>query len=355
MKLIDATAKVEQVLLWYDQAEIVLLKINPLEYILAVSSGHANDSNDMYVGASMTLAFLADYQDGKFDLRYALAHANLRRYWSFSYDGQLEKVTITRLKRTSDTVISSLPDTGFFSREHHAIDTVKKFIPDTAETFDIDGSWELGEFSQFYGQVEDIYYIFNDIRRFNDSATNSKVKAAISQALDRPWRGGGSYVGYYDKIANDNAPTAKLKVSGIKYNSPGYVSVRAKKKPFEDMVALLQSYAHNINSMRKAHSALYRFMSANKLLSSDAKKFVNAASRASISTHAARLDAYMPGDAYQTFLKMSEGSEVVAAKILLSMFRRMERLYRYFEQGRVKYHGLETDPIADDDESLTVI
>lgn len=342
------SASIEQIILWYDRPEIILLKVNLSEFILAVSSGSGEDaSDDLYIGASMNLTYLAEYQDGKFDLRYALAHANLRRYWTFHFNGHENSVDLTKVKKSSDIVAESLPDSGFFSREHHKIKVVDQFVPDAVETFDIDGSWELGEFSKFYGQVEDIYYMFNDIRRFNHPNTNMQTKEVISKALDRPWRGGGSYVAYYDKIANDNAPTAKLRVSGIQYNSPGYVALRAKKRPFDDIIALLQAYAHNMPEMRKAHNSLYRFMGHNKLLKADSNNFVSAPIRNSVQEYALKLDAYMPGVSYLTFRSMAHSNEIVAAKVLLSVFRRMDKLYRYFEEGRVKYEGLETDPMMD--------
>jgi hypothetical protein len=350
MTKLASTASVEQILLWYDRPEILLLKVNLSEFIIAVSCGGESDPNDdMYVGASMNLTYLAEYQDGKFDLRYALAHANLRRYWTFQFKGSEASVDLKKIKKSSGIVTDSIPDAGFFSREHHKIIVVEQFVPDAVETFNIDGSWELGEFSKFYGQVEDIYYMFNDIRRFSDPKTKTNTKEAISKALDRPWRGGGSYVSYYDKIANDNAPTAKLRVSGIQYNSPGYVSIRAKKQPFDDIIGLLQAYAHNMPSVRKAHNTLYRFLGANKLLKADSGNFVSPPIRKSVQEYAQKLDQLMPGVSYSTLLTMAHGNETVAAKVLLSVFRRMDKLYRYFEEGRVKYEGLETDPLKDTD------
>src|SRR3954463_1681905 len=212
MTIAPSSAQVLQILLWYDQPEIVLLKRDSVEYILAVSSGHADNDETIYVGASMTLGRIADYAAGKFDLRYALAHANLRRYWTFSFHGNEEAVDLARLSKSSDIVASSLPDSGFFSRDHQPIETVRHRVPDTEEEFGIDGGWELGEFSKFYGQVEDIYYIFNDIDLFESAQTPIATKQVIKKAFDRSWGGGGSYVAFYDKIANDNSHVAPLKV-----------------------------------------------------------------------------------------------------------------------------------------------
>lgn len=339
-----------QILLWYDQAEIALFKLGLNEFIIAVASGASANEDDTFVGASVTLGFLADYQNGKFDLRFALAHANLRRYWQFTYTGYEKKVYLKKVKRSSAIVMDSVPEAGFFSRDHHAIELVKKFVPDTTETFHVDGSWELGEFSKLYGNLEDVYYIFNDIRRFQDAATSDATRQAISKAMDRPWQGGGSYVGYYYNIANDNAPEAKLQVSGIKYNSPGFVSVKAKKLAFDDVIALLQAYAHRKPEVRKAYNALYRVMSQNKLLKREAfKGFVSPEIRQVVVDRANDLDEFMPGISFDTFTVMAKGDVIVGAKVILSVFRRMEKLYKFFEEGRVSYEGIDTDPMADDE------
>jgi hypothetical protein len=101
--------------------------------------------------------------------------------------------------------------------------------------------------------------------------------------------------------------------------------------------------------MRKAHNNLYKFMSHNKLLKAEREKFIGREIRKNISDYAQKLDRYMPNVSYETFLSMANTNEVVAAKVLLSVFRRMDRLYAYFESGRVKYEGLETDPMMDMD------
>ncbi len=296
----------------------------------------------------MSLRFLADYQAGRFDLRYALSNANFRRYWVFSYSGKEEIVEIVPIKRSSAALAASIPDAGFFSREHHKIAVVDRFIADTAERFDIDGSWELGDFARFYGNVEDIYYIFNDIRRFSDPGASMKTKMAISGALDRPWRGGGSYVAYYGKVANENAPTAKLRVSGIKYNSPGYVEVRAKKIPFDDMITILQSYAINKMALKNSYGALHHFMSQNKLLKPDArKKIISEDTISGVNRLASDFDKFMPGISFAKFVEMSSGDSVVAAKVILSVYRRVERLYRFFQQGRVRHDAVKTDQLVD--------
>jgi len=347
-KAVDA--QVLQVLLWYDQPEIILLKVSAVEYILAVSSALSVNDEQVFVGGGMTFSRIEEYQEGKFDLRYALAHANLRRYYTFAFDGFQESVSLSKLVKSSDILAASLPETGFFSRDHHDIELVQHRIPDAVEKFNVDGGWELGEFSKFYSQVEDIYYMFNDIDLYDNPATSLQTKATISKAFDRSWGGGGSYVAFYDKIANDNDHVAPLRVSGIEYHSPGYVALRAKKKPFDSMIALLQAYAENGLETRKAFNALNRFMSFSGMLSSDANSAaLTPVAKEELSKLANGLATFLPGVSFMSLLQMASGDLIVASKVLKSIFKRVERLYAFFEQGRVAYEGLDTSPLVNED------
>lgn len=350
MKTPFQSAEVVQTLLWYDQPEIALFKVGLNEFILAVASPMSDTDDRLFVGASMSLGFLTDYQEGKFDLRYALSHANLRRYWTLEFTGYEQRVDVRRIVKSSSLVSASLPDTKFFAVDHSRIGVVSEFVPDTVETFQVDGSWELGEFSKLYAQVEDIYYIFNDLRRYTASGTSADAKADISRAMDRPWRGGGSYVAFYENIANDNAPEEKLQVGGIQYNSPGFVTVKGRKMPFDDMIALIQAYAAQKADMKRAYSKLHTFMSRGKLLSRErVKAYVSPTTRDAVIRMANDLDRFMPGISFSTFVSMAGGDNIIGAKVLMSVFRRMDRLFEYFEEGRVAYAGIEVDPLRDDD------
>ncbi len=131
-----------------------------------------------------------------------------------------------RLVRTDKLIREALPDTGLFSRGHDPIEEVIRTVPNSVEKFTIDGSWDFSEFQKFYGHLEDIYYIFNRIEKFNAPGTSRKEKADLSHAFLRPYRGGGSYLGLYNNIANDNEAESRLRMSKVKYESPGYARVK---------------------------------------------------------------------------------------------------------------------------------
>lgn len=335
-------ATVIQILLWYDKPEIVLLQTIDQDFILAVRSGRLDSPNFVYVGGSMTSRRLRDYANGKCDLRFAIAHANTRKFWRFEMLPEQKHVTLQHIKRSDDELAESLPDPQFFATDHSAIKVIENFVPNTIEKFDIDGSWDLGEFSQFYGQIEDIYYIVSDIERFDDPSISPDEKSKIVDAFDRSWDGGGSYVAFYGKVANDNDYHAPLRVSGIQYNSPGHVKLHAHREPFGALMGLVKSYADNETEIRKAYNALSTFMSVNKLKKKGATRFqLTDATIDRLEEYADELDAFMPGVSFKALKIMTHDNVIVASKVLASIYRRIERLYRYFDEGRVTHPTIE--------------
>lgn len=346
-------ARIVQVLLWYDYPEIVLLQKSSVEYIIAVSAVSCSEqdsdatSDISYVGAAITKKQLTEYQNQKFDLRYLISHAALRRYWTFRFSGAEQEVKLERVTRNSEVLSRSLPESGFFSRSHEKIDLVQQITPNALETFNIDGSWELGEFSKFYGQFEDVYYICRDLDRYNDGSTSPKTRDDISKAFNRPWRGGGSYVSFYDKIANDNQYENKLLVSGIQYNSPGYVKVKARQDSFDAVITLLQTYAENPDQTRKSYNTLYKYLSEHSLLKAAPDVKIRTHIQENFERFAIQLSGHLPNVDFGDLRKMADNNSLIAAKVLLSIYRRMTKLFDFFDEGRVKYHAIDIDPLRD--------
>ncbi|KTR84958.1 hypothetical protein NS277_02505 [Novosphingobium barchaimii] len=343
MQKINLQAKVVQILDSYDrQAELMLLQAPDHSYILAVRSGDMESSDHLYLGGSMTPKRLRDYADGKCDLRFAIAHANLRRFWKFTYTGSEHYVEIEQIKRSDPELALSFPEPGLFATEHEDITVFKSFVPNTTEKFEIDGSWDLGEFAQFYSQVEDIYYISSDIDRFDDPQVSADEKAIISEAFDRSWDGGGSYVAFYKRVANDNDYHAPLRVGGIQYNSPGHVKIFARTEPFKNLMNTLQYYADNEVAARMAFSKLGRFMSTSGMKRPGfSSLMLTPAQRSNLEDFAKSASYYIPSVSFDTLMSMTKGNVLVSAKVLESIFRRIERLYKFFDQGRVAHQNLD--------------
>lgn len=335
-------AKVIQVLLWYEKPEVVLLEGPSLTYTIAVRSGDLHSSEHTYVGGSMTARRLRDYANGKCDLRFAIGHANTRKFWKFELKPGQESVQMRHITRSDGELVLSLPDSGVFSRDHEDISVIKSKIPDSIEKFSIDGGWDLGEFSQFYGQVEDVYYIMADVDRFDDPTITYDEKKVITEAFDRSWDGGGSYVAFYKNVANDNDFHSPLRVSGIQYNSPGHVTIFAQREAFDNLMSILNYYSKNEKLCKKAYNELSSFMTYNKLKKKGAATgYVSPGVRDGVEERSRELEAHLPGISFLALTAMTQGNVVVAAKVLASIYRRVERLHRFFDEGRVSHPQIE--------------
>jgi len=269
-----------------------------------------------------------------------MSHPKIRRYWTFRYFGEEKLVRLIPIQASNVGLLSSIPDHGVWSRIHEPIDVVTQFVPDTEETFQIDGGWELGEFSQLYGKLEDVYYILNDIRRWSNLDQYAPERATISSAFEKPWRGGGSYVSFYTDVANDNEDYSQLRMGGIKYNSPGFVKIRAKREAFNGFIEALDGYAENIKASKSAYYKLNHFMSTSGLLRSYVKSYVTAETKLKLEELSINLSRYLRGASFDVLTEMAGRDSVIAAKVLMSIYRRVEGLYKFFQQGRIAHHEI---------------
>lgn len=333
------TAELAQVLLWYDEPQIVLLKREAFRYVIAVAveiEGH----HSPFVGAEISVRQLLDYKMERVDLRYLFMRPDGRKWWVFDLDSSSSKIELKKIKSSDPLVDDSAPESGFFSRFHDEIADLDVTFANSVQKFDIDGNWDLGEFSQFYGQVSDLYYMFHSAAEFQKAGASPVRVRQIQDAFLRPFRGGGSYLALYNDFANDNDRAARLRVSGIKYHSPGYVEVRALEGPFSATLALLRSYADKYEEIKKRYNKLHKTLSHAGLLRGEPRSILSKALRDDITSQSIQLAEQMAGLSFSTYLALAGDNLVVASKVLLSIVRRVERLYQFFQEGRAKHDSV---------------
>ena len=77
---------------------------------------------------------------------------------------------------------------------------------------------------------------------------------------------------------------------------------------------------------------LKRKGASNALLTESVKK--------SLELKCQDLSNHIPGISYDTLKEMTGGNSLVAAKVIASIFRRIEKLFRFFDEGRVSHSKL---------------
>jgi hypothetical protein len=282
-------------------------------------------------------------------LNFAFKFADFKRYYFFDWN-ELEDEDVKLTLASDEEVQNSAyyPEPGFFARDHshpvsHTIDQAK-------QTFAIDGKWEASDFSRFYSKIADIYaflYVVSQIRGKKLSQVDEGyIKHSIGGYF---WKGGGSYVGFYDDIFNRVELYNPLDVARITYASPGVIELEGKKEVFADIKALLQTFDGNFLEAREQYKNIRANLKGANLLGAHGKVRLGKRLSDNLKVKTDRLALSMNVSDPDEILDLCNENVLVYCKVILSLFRRARDLFLFHAEGRVTVSELtehiETDVI----------
>lgn len=349
-KLLEA--KFEQVLLYADGPQIILLDAPGNSKIVAVAINHKEFELGFFA-AQVSDEQFRDYLAQRFDLRYLLSFPDSKR--NFVFDLSLcddDLITVTRIKLDDDLAAAYLPEPGLFARDHTEAYRTPRRSGLATETFGIDGSWDLPEFSRFYGQYSDLYALVKAVDIHGSPSVTAVDKIRVRNAFTKPFRGGGSYVSLYDSLETTMPREDRLQVRTIQYNSPGVVRITGSASAFEEIKNLIKQMLADRPEIYSSYRKLNKFLQANKLLKYDVAKFDPKMQVApEIEERAKQLAVALDLIDYNDLLAMSSQNVLLASKVLLSFYRRADRLIEFFFEGRASLNvpsgfqdGVSTSP-----------
>ena len=235
------TVRFNQILIYSDGPQLLLLDTATTTRMIAVAvfmEGYENP----FMGVEISRDQFGDYLSQKSDLRYVFTNPTYRPTYVFEYDALFHGDSrLTSMQLDDAALEAMLPEHGLFARDPTAPVAERPFAPQGVHKFNIDGSWDLPEFSKFYGQLTDLYAMFNGVDVYLDKQASFDDRRRVQEAFIKPWQGGGSYGSFYDSLQAVQDRYDRLKVGGIQYNSPGYLDVRGRDEPFEDIYKLLEN------------------------------------------------------------------------------------------------------------------
>lgn len=350
-KFLEATF--ERVLLYADGPQIVLLDA-PKSKIIAVAI-HRDGMEDPFFGSQVSLEQFRDYLQDRFDLRYILSRPSFKRHYLFDLAGLDDgHVKLQRLK-VGEVEERYLPDAGLFARDHTEDYATDFVVADTEETFGIDGSWDLPEFSRFYSQVADLYAFFNGVEIFSTNSTSDLTQSRVRSAFTKPFEGGGSYVSLFDSLVSLQSQADRLRVGGITYNSPGHVKIRGASTPLYEIRELIGNVQNASGAILESYGNLYKFLKKSRLLRFPAEKFDGkSASGPSIEILSRALADVLDVAPFDTLHEMVGKNLLITAKVLLSICRRAARLNEFFLEGRVNFDRPSSET-GFEDEDLAIV
>jgi hypothetical protein len=231
------------------------------------------------------------------------------------------------------------PAIGIFSRSHTSLFNRERAIT-TLKSYKIDGKWDAADFSHFYGKMSDLYSLFAVLTRFDGSNAPGERAFFAAALRERLFRGGGSYIGFYDDMNSQNAKhkLPPLEVSRIQYASPGLLDLRGDTNALSytsDVISIFEDSARDLTDLyNSVHGALRK----EKLLSADPDaQFSSKAIEEYVSLRTMELAHAMKIENVDSVYQATGPNLLVFAKLILSIYRRANELYMFEAEGRIQH------------------
>jgi hypothetical protein len=330
------SAAYEATLVYMDEPQLITL-ISKKKRIVAVAIPHDDPQHAFFHATTVSIADWEKYLSGTVDLRYLFTYPTVRLHFHFNlYDMVDGKVMMDPWQGEIEE--RYLPSHRFFS-SNHTEDYEQAARASDKETLLIDGEWELTDFGQFQQKFSDVYAFIISAENWTDTTVSLEKRRRIKEAfLDRPFQGGFSYVHLFKDLA-DNVPRSdQLNLDKIQYASPGHVDVLGKVSAFEALQEIIPNFVAKRTAIHDVYRSFYQYLSENHYLRMSGHDFRQGdAAEVYINANARNLTDMMLAPSYDTILDLADKNALVAAKIVLSLYRRLADAASYFSQGRVAY------------------
>lgn len=332
------TAKLDAVLTFFDRALLVVLNSQQTK-VLGIAVPENKIFKEEYLGVTVSQRNWDRYIDGKTDVRFVFNYATPRTLYSFDLpkDGE-ENEKISMIPLEKEPTEAMLPLLGLFSRHHtEEYESVEEAPGNTI--LSIDGEWEMTEFGSFQSRYSDVYAFIAGLTASMDPNIGQIFSSRIRQVFrDKPFQGGASYVSFFNDLFDILPSRQRLRLSSIDYASPGTMEVEGIPKVFIEEKEKIVHFLHNDTEIREIHSSLRKFLSRNGYLRMPGSRFpIDTPDAEYIRQQSKKLFEGLGFEGFEALEELSDKNSLVAAKICLALFRRIETLSRYFAEGRMSF------------------
>jgi hypothetical protein len=278
------------------------------------------------------------YLEGSVDLRYLYTFPDRRNVYTFDL-AKMKDNKVLMEPYLEHAPEEFLPLPKFFSNNHTEVYDVTE-RPEQIERLYVDGEWELIEFGQFNQRYADIYAFSVALKNWSSPDVSVDAKRKIrAPFLDRPYRGGFSYVHLFSEL-NDNVPrTEQLSLDKIKYASPGFVDMFGKLDIFSEVKEIVINFLENRAVVVKSYGELYGFLHKNGYLKMPGSEYKSGEpSEKYIIEKSNELAKLLKIADAKTIFDLTNKNALVSAKVILSLYRRTSELAAFFAQGRISFN-----------------
>lgn len=329
------SAGIEKILVSYDGPQLILLHTDRNLPMLAVAVDREEKGAWFFACEVRTSKILEQYMSELIDLHFVFRTATGSNYYLFNL-GEREGSAVPLRTATPEEAgdPNFWPSPGLFARVHtepysSPAGSLRK------ATFAIDGRWTADHFAAFNAKIADIYSFFSIARGLAKDSSAPALSFLRNSILARLWRGGGSYVAFYDDLFERSQRAYPLEVSRIQYASPGEIVFSGDADVFADVGIALRIMASELDRLDAWYASIRNTLRREKLLRADPSVgFTSKSAEERVKTLADDFADAMRIDARERIFLACEKNTVVYAKVLLSLYRRSRDLYLTSAQGR---------------------
>lgn len=335
----SATGTYEQALFFYEEPEIIVIDLGNRSKVVAVATKNIGGSG--FFGAKVSVAQFKNYLEERFDLRYLLLRPDRWTWYEFSLpEDTSARVRLVNVELNRARIDNFIPEQGFFAREHTEAYRGLQFGKRDTQRFEVDGQWSMNDFGRLHSQIADLYALTKSVDAFSDAQTSQDHKRDIVESFVKPFRGGGSYLSLFRSLAKAGGQDARPDIKAIQWASPGFIDVVGEADAFDRLISLIDHYSQNEKAIKGYYDHLWSYLQEVGLLKRSLTLGLAQPSVVSeIETRARHLGSVLGVTSFPILLSMAGGDALVSAKALLAASRRIEKLHKFFVEGRVSVQG----------------
>lgn len=325
-------------LIYMDEPQVVHLMSKTVP-IVAVAVPSDDPAQAQFLAATCSQKDWEGYLEGASDLRYLFVYPRTRMLYTFDLN-KIKKKSLILHPYDAVPPEEWLPPPRLFATDHtEEFDLIA--APAQTEQLIVDGEWQLQEFGRFYQRYSDIYVFSVAQMNWASAHVSAAIKARIKVAFGtRPFKGGSSYLHLFNDLFDSLQRDERIGLDKVKYASPGYVDVNGRADAFAEISVAVRSFLSAHNELKEKYSELHTYLSERGYLKMPGDQYdATDGSGAFVKTKGKGLADAMPPLDYATILELSRDNVLVAAKVVLSYYRRLDEASEYFAQGRVHFEN----------------
>jgi len=323
-------------LVYADEPQVIHLMSKTVPMV-AVAVPSDDPDVSLFMATTASRSNWNEYMNGSSDLRYLFTYPATRSIYTFDLR-QLKNNKVLMEPFEEPIPEAFLPAPHFFSR-HHTEEFDRAPVLAQTESLFVDGDWELQEFGSFYQRYSDVYAFLVALMNWNDPTVGIETKGKIKEAFaGKPFEGGSSYLHFFADLFGSLRRGERLGLEKVAYASPGHVDVNGRQDAFDQVEASLKHFLVQHAALKKEYDEFRAYLSQAGYLKMSGHNFpANDPAAPAIKARAAKFAANLGLGDFNELFELAEGNALVAAKITLSYYRRLQQSAEFFAQGRVAF------------------